>query len=162
MKLTLRIDDLRGAAIAALLEAHLAFARSQSPPESVHAFDVERLRAPDVTFWSAWAGDQLVGCAALKELSREHGEVKSMHVAAAHRGRGVGRRLVEHLLEVARERGYRRLSLETGTEDGFTAARALYESFGFAPCAPFGQYRDDPHGLCMTLDLSPDGSAAGE
>lgn len=153
MELLIRKDDLDGPEIAALLRAHLDHAARHSPPESIHALDLERLRAPEITFWSAWSDGALAGCGALKELSPEHGEIKSMHTALAHRGRGVASRLLAHLLEQARQRGYRRVSLETGTMAGFAAARALYERFGFRACAPFAQYRADPNSVCMTLDL---------
>jgi putative acetyltransferase len=99
-------------------------------------------------------GVELAGCGALRELSPDHGEIKSMHTAARHRGKGVGARLVTHMLDVARARGYRRVSLETGTADAFAPARALYGRFGFTVCPAFAQYRDDdPHSLCMTLSL---------
>jgi putative acetyltransferase len=147
-------DDLRGPAIAALLERHLEHAARHSPRESIHALDLDALRAPGITFWSAWSGEELLGCAALRELAADHGEIKSMHTAAAHRGKGVGARLVAHLLAEARARGYRRVSLETGTMEGFAAARALYGRFGFRPCPPFGDYRVDPNSVCMTLELT--------
>jgi len=118
MNFLIRQDDLRGSEIAALLEAHLAHARAHSPPESIHALDLERLRAPEITFWSAWSDGELLGCGALKELARDHGEIKSMHTARAHRGKGVAAKLVAHILEVARARSYRRVSLETGTMKG--------------------------------------------
>jgi len=160
MDFVIREDDLRGPEIAALLEAHLAHARAHSPPESIHALDLDRLRAPEITFWSVWLGDELVGCGALKELAPDHGEIKSMHTARAHRGKGVGAKLVTHILEVARSRSYRRVSLETGTMDGFASARALYQRFGFKVCPPFGQYREDPNSVCMTLALSDKHRAA--
>ena len=149
----LRIDDLQGAEIAGLLQRHLDHAAKHSPRESIHALDLEGLRAPGITFWSAWADGELLGCAALRELTADHGEIKSMHTAAEHRGKGVAARLLSHILEVSRARGYRRVSLETGTMEGFAAARALYTRFGFRPCPPFCDYRDDPNSLCMTLEL---------
>lgn len=155
--LSIREDDLSGPEIAALLRAHMDFAVGQSPIESVHALDLDQLRGPDITFWSAWEGRTLVGCGALKELASDHGEIKSMHTAAAHRGKGVAARLVEHILGVARARGYRRVSLETGTPAAFEPARALYARYGFRPCPPFPPYRDDPYSVCMTLRLDPSG-----
>ena len=149
----IRQDDLRGPEIAALLRAHLDHAAAHSPPESIHALDLDRLRVPEITFWSVWQGGELMGCGALKELAPDHGEIKSMHTARAHRGKGVGTRLVAHILEVAKARGYRRVSLETGTMDGFAPARALYGRFGFRVCPPFAQYREDPNSVCMTLEL---------
>lgn len=153
MTIAIREDDLRGEAIARLLQRHLDFAHEHTPPESIHALDIERLRVPEITFWSAWEGDGLLGCIALRALSADHGEIKSMHTVAEARGRGIGRRLLTHLITVAQERGYRRLSLETGTTLGFAAARALYSGFGFAPCPPFGSYRIDPVSVCMTREI---------
>src|SRR5262245_36000423 len=114
MEFLLREDDLRGPEISALLQAHLDFAARNSPRESIHALDLDRLRVPDITFYTVWLDGDLAGCGALRELSAEHGEIKSMHTAARHRGKGVGARLVVHMLEVASVRGYRRVSLETG------------------------------------------------
>ena len=153
----IREDDLRGAEIAALLSAHLEVMALHSPPESRHALDLEGLRAPEITFWSAWDDAQLLGCAALKELDAGHGEIKSMHTAEAARGRGVARRLLEHLIAEARRRAYRRLSLETGSMAGFEPARALYRGFGFAFCAAFADYRPDPNSVFMTLSLDNGG-----
>ena len=153
----IREDDLTGAEIKALLAAHLDLMRSISPPDSVHALDLEALRAPEVSFWTVWDGDTLLGCGALKELDPAHGEIKSMHTAVAARGRGVARRMVEHILAEARRRGYRRLSLETGGTDDFKPAHGLYGRFGFTFCGPFGDYVLDPFSVFMTLDL-----AAGE
>src|SRR5690349_15494980 len=119
MEFTIREDDLDGPEIAALLRAHLDHAAQHSPPESIHALDLDRLRAPEITFWSVWSDGALMGCGALKELGPEHGEIKSMHTARAHRGKGVAARLVEHILAEAKSRGYRRVSLETGSMEGF-------------------------------------------
>lgn len=138
--------------VHALLRAHLDTMAVHSPPESRHALDLSGLQVADVTFWSVWEGDALVGCGALKELSPDHGEVKSMHTAAAHRGKGIAARIVEHILAVARARGYTRLSLETGSMAGFAPARGLYERYGFTYCGPFGDYREDPHSVFMTLE----------
>ena len=149
----IRIDDLRGPEIAALLAAHVAFCRASSLPESTHVLDLDALRAPGITFWSAWDGTRLMGCAALKELDPSHGEIKSMHTAARHRGRGVALGLLEHLVEEARSRGYRRLSLETGSMEAFAPARAFYARYGFVVCAPFAGYRLDPNSVFMTLEL---------
>lgn len=154
MAFLIRKDDLRGPEIAALLQAHLAHAARHSPPESIHALDLDRLRAPEITFWSVWLEGSLVGCGALKELAPDHGEIKSMHTDETHRGKGVAARLLGHILEEARSRSYRRVSLETGTMEGFAAARALYSRSGFRVCPPFAQYREDPNSVCMTLELS--------
>jgi putative acetyltransferase len=153
MTVTIRKDDLSGPEIEALLRAHLDHAARHSPPESIHALDLDRLRAPEITFWSAWSEGALLGCGALKELTPDHGEIKSMHTAEAHRGKGVAARLLAHILDEARARSYRRISLETGSMEGFAAARALYARFGFTICPPFAQYREDPYSVCMTLEL---------
>jgi putative acetyltransferase len=149
----IRIDDLRGPEIAELLATHVAFCRATSPPESTHVLDLDALRSPGITFWSTWEGANLLGCAALKELDRLHGEVKSMHTAARHRGRGVGLALLERIAGEARSRGYRRLSLETGSMEAFASARSLYARFGFVICPPFAEYRLDPNSVFMTLEL---------
>lgn len=153
MGLLIRKDDLKGPEIAALLQAHLEHAARHSPPESIHALDLDRLRVPEITFWSAWSNGALVGCGALKELSPDHGEIKSMHTAAAHRGKGVAARILERILEEAKVRSYRRISLETGTMEGFAPARSLYARYGFRVCPPFAQYREDANSVCMTLEL---------
>lgn len=124
-----------------------------SPPESVHALDVSRLKVPEVTFWTVRDGAQLLGCGALKELTPTHGEIKSMRTPASLRRRGAGRAVLLHILAEAERRGYSRLSLETGTAGSFTAAHRLYESVGFLHCGPFGDYKADPHSVFMTLEL---------
>ena len=146
-------DDLQGPEIADLLRSHLEHAAAHSPPSSIHALDLDRLRSPGITFWSVWSNGVLVGCGALRELAPDHGEIKSMHTARAHRGKGVAARLLTHILDEARARSYRRVSLETGSMAGFAAARALYARFGFTVCAPFADYRIDPNSVCMTLEL---------
>ena len=150
----IRIDDLRGPEIVALLQTHVAFCRAASPPESAHVLDLDGLRVPEITFWSVWDGPDLIGCGALKELDPTHGEVKSMHTAAKHRGRGVGLAVLRQIVAEARARGYRRLSLETGSMQAFAPARTLYAAFGFVECPPFGSYRLDPNSVFMTLDLT--------
>jgi putative acetyltransferase len=151
--MNIRLDDLRGPEIRALLEEHLRNMREISPAESVHALDLDALRHPDVTFWTAWSGADLLGCGALKELDRTHGEVKSMRTASAHRGTGVARGILQRILAQARARSYLRLSLETGSQEEFLPARRLYESHGFAYCAPFSGYVEDPNSVFMTLQL---------
>ena len=152
---TLRIerDDLSRSQVQDLLREHLANMYELSPPESVHALDLDKLRAPDVTFWTVWDGDTLVGCGALKELDAGHGEVKSMRTPQAIRRRGAGRAMLAHIVAEARRRGYRRLSLETGSQDGFRPALELYRSFGFTVCAPFADYKLDPNSIFMSLTL---------
>lgn len=152
--LAIRVDDLRGEAIRLLLEEHLAHMRSLSPPESMHAFDLARLRQPEVTFWTAWRGDELAGCGALKMLDSTHGEIKSMRSAAAHRGTGVGRAMLRHILDEALQRQLHRLSLETGSQPDFAPARQLYANFGFVVCSPFADYVEDPLSVYMTRSLA--------
>jgi len=146
-------DDLSRPEVQNLLREHLANMHELSPPESVHALDLSGLRAPEVTFWTAWDGSVLVGCGALKELSAKHGEIKSMRTPANRRRQGAGRTVLTHIIEVARSRGYERLSLETGPVETFTAAHHLYLAFGFEYCGPFGDYREDPFSAFMSLKL---------
>jgi putative acetyltransferase len=148
------LDDPR---VVALLELHVVRAQAETAPGSAHALDLSGIRAPDVSFWSAWEGEGLVGVGALKRLSPEHGEIKSMYTAEAARGRGVGSALVGHIVRQAQERGMRRLSLETGSWPYFLPARALYARHGFVECGPFGDYREDPNSVFMTIGLeAPD------
>lgn len=149
----IELDDLSRPAIHALLNEHLQSMYELSPPESVHALDIGKLRLPGITFWSAWEGSLLLGCGALKELDPTHGEVKSMCTPVAHRRKGAGRAILAHAIAVAKSRGYQRLSLETGSAEAFKPAQSLYESFGFAYCGPFGDYSDDPNSVFMTLSL---------
>ena len=149
----IEIDDLSRAEIHALLDEHLQDMHALSPPESVHALDLDKLRRPGITFWSAWDGPLLLGCGALKELDAAHAEVKSMRTPQALRRRGVGRAMLAHIIAQARARGYRRLSLETGSHPAFVAAQTLYRDFGFVECGPFGAYQPDPHSVFMTLEL---------
>ena len=149
----IRRDDLSGPEIRELLEEHLRSMRSISPPESVHALDLEGLRRPEVTFWTVWSANRLLGCGALKELGARHGEIKSMRTALRARRSGVARAVLEHIIGVARSRQYARLSLETGSQDAFEPARRLYEGFGFDYCPPFEGYVEDPHSVFMTLLL---------
>jgi putative acetyltransferase len=147
------IDDPRAADVYALLERHLDFCRATSPPEDVHALDLSGLLDPAVTFYGVRRGDELLAIGAIKELDTGHAELKSMHTAAAARGQGAARALVDHLLDVARQRGYARVSLETGTMDAFLPARTLYQTAGFAACEPFGCYSHSPNSTCMTVLL---------
>ena len=146
-------DDPRAPDVQALLAAHLDFAHGQSPPEDVYALDADGLLADDVSFFSIREGGQLLGVGALRRLDSSHAEIKSMHTLQSARGRGVGRAMLEHLLAVARTRGFERVSLETGTMAAFEPARLLYKSAGFSPCQPFGDYQPSPYSVCMTLTL---------
>jgi len=149
----IRVDDLRGPEIARLLQEHLQNMALHSPPESIHALDLEALRRPEITFWSAWRGSELMGCCALKELDARHAEIKSMRTASAHLREGVGSRLMRHILEEAGRRAYERLSLETGAMAAFAPAHELYAKFGFTPCGPFADYIEDPYSVFMTRKL---------
>jgi len=149
----IELDDLSRPEIHALLNEHLQSMYAVSPPESVHALDLGRLRKPEITFWSAWDASLLLGCGALKQLDPAHGEIKSMRTPSAIRRRGAGRAILAHIIAVARARNYERLSLETGSMEAFTPAQKLYESFGFARCGPFGEYVEDPNSVFMTMRL---------
>ena len=149
----IRLDDLTSEATQTLIAAHLSGMHESSPPESVHALDVDRLRHPSVTFWSAWIDGTLAGIGALKSLDHERGELKSMRVADGFRGTGVGRALLRHIVAEARERGMTSLWLETGSTPDFAPAQRLYESEGFVVCGPFEGYRDDPFSVFMTRAL---------
>jgi putative acetyltransferase len=144
------LDDPR---VIELLHVHLLRARGETAPGSAHALDLSGLRSPDVTFWSAWEGDALAGVGALRRLSADHGEVKSMHTAEAMRRRGVGAAILRHIIDWARARGMSRLSLETGSWPYFAPARALYARYGFVECPPFGDYVPDRNSVFMTLVL---------
>lgn len=146
-------DDLTGEPVLALLQLHLDEMHEWSPACKVHAMPAERLRQGDVSFFSAWDGDRLAGCGAIKHLDATHGELKSMRAAPEYRGRGVGKAILIHLLQVARERGYSRVSLETGRPEPFRDAQNLYRAFGFAECPPFGDYVSDAFSMCMTREI---------
>jgi putative acetyltransferase len=152
-KMEIRIDDLRGPEIAELLADHLQEFAPLAPPESRHALDLNGLRQPEITFWTVWDDRQLAGCGALKQLDAMHGEIKSMRTAKTHLRRGVASQLLAHIIAEARCRGYRRLSLETGSMAYFKPAQALYAKFGFEYCPPFGSYRLDPNSVFMTQEL---------
>jgi len=149
----IRGDDLRGKEIADFLREHLTDMKEITPPESVHALDLEALRSPDITFWTAWEGNELLGCGALKELDPTSGEVKSMRTAKAQRRRGVASTMLEHIIKEANRRAYDTLNLETGAFPEFAAARALYLRYGFEYRGPFADYIDDPNSIFMTKKL---------
>lgn len=149
----IRLDDLSRPETAELLQEHLRDMHRVSPPESIHALDLESLRKPDITFWTIWDAGILAGCSALKELDSQHAEIKSMRTASSHRRKGVAKQLLQHMLYEAKQRGYTRVSLETGSMDFFIPARALYASFGFEYCPPFSDYIEDPNSVFMTKEL---------
>jgi len=151
----IRIDDLTGSNIQRLLKEHLEEMARNSPPESVHALGVEELRKPGITLWSVWSedGDELLGCGALKELSPLLGEIKSMRTISSYRNIGVATRLLSHILEEAKKRNYKRVSLETGSMEAFAPARKLYSKFGFRECTPFAEYIEDPNSVFMTKEI---------
>ena len=157
LDLRIRLDDLQDPRIAAFLEEHLVDMRRVSPPESVHALDLNGLRRPDIRFWTGWTdaptGEALVATAALKRLDAGHAELKSMRTASSLRGQGIAGRMLAHVIAQARALGHARLSLETGSQPFFAPAHALYEKHGFQACAPFGAYTDDPNSRFMTRVL---------
>ena len=155
----IEIDDLTRPAIHDLLEEHLRNMRALSPPESVHALDLGKLRHASITFWTAWDGELLLGCGALKQLDATAGEVKSMRTPEMLRGRGAGRALLAHIVDVAQMRGYTTLNLETGSTPEFAPAQKLYESFGFVRCGPYGEYALDPFSVYMSLHLRSEATA---
>jgi putative acetyltransferase len=146
----IKVDDLSGPEIRELLQEHLANMRKISPPESTHALPLERLREPEITFWTAWENGELLGCGALKELDAQHGEIKSMRTSSRHLRKGVAQALLDYIIGEAAHRGYRRLSLETGSMEAFEPARQLYARAGFTLCAPFADYIEDPNSVFMT------------
>lgn len=152
-RLEIREDDLTGKEIASLLQEHLENMYEITPPESVHALDLEALRSPDITFWTAWEESELLGCGALKELDSRSGEVKSMRTAKAHRRKGVASKILEHIIKEAERRAYDCLNLETGAFPEFAPARALYLRYGFEYRGPFADYIDDPNSVFMAKKL---------
>ena len=152
-RMKIRLDDLSGPQVRALLEEHLRNMHSISPPESVHALDLEGLRRPEIAFWTVWSDEALLGCGALKALDARHGEIKSMRTAAAHRRSGVAQAVLQHIIAEATKRGYTRLSLETGSQAEFEPARRLYMKHGFEECPPFADYLEDPNSVFMTRRL---------
>jgi putative acetyltransferase len=153
----IRLDDLSDPRIATFMEEHLQDMRATSPPESVHALDMDKLRQPDIRFWSVWItdtqGEALAGTGAIKRLDDRHAELKSMRTGARFRGQGLARQLLDHIVGQARSMGYQRLSLETGTQPFFAPAHQLYLGYGFEDCAPFGSYAPDPNSRFLTLLL---------
>jgi putative acetyltransferase len=149
----IKLDDLTGPEVAQLLDEHLQNMAKHSPPESRHALNLEGLRKPEITFWSVWENGHLVGCGALKELDKKNGEIKSMRTSSSHLRKGVAKKVLQHIIEEAKNRNYRRISLETGSMAAFEPARRLYASFGFQYCKPFSDYMEDPNSVFMTMEL---------
>jgi putative acetyltransferase len=150
----IKIDNLTGSEIISLLQEHLRDMYLTSPPESVHALDLSGLRKPEITFWTLWDNNKLAGCGALKELDATHAEIKSMRTSHEFRRKGVAAQMMQHILVEAKNRNYKRLSLETGSMEYFAPARRLYESVGFEYCPPFGDYSEDPNSIFMTKQLA--------
>ncbi len=148
------LDDLQGEPIRLLLEEHLRDMRAWSPPCSVHALDLDRLRRPEISFWTVWESGDLLGCGALKDLGEGEAEIKSMRTANKHRGKGVGAEMLAHILSTAKQRGIKRLNLETGTQTQFAPARALYARHGFTACGPFADYKLDTYSCFMAITLA--------
>ncbi|EGQ8501186.1 GNAT family N-acetyltransferase [Vibrio parahaemolyticus] len=149
----IEIDNLERPQVIALLEEHLQDMYATSPPESVHALDVSKLKLPSITFWTGWDGEQLLGCVAMSQLEDGHAELKSMRTTSSARKQGVASRLLNHVIEQAKHQGIQRLSLETGSMAFFEPAHRLYEKHGFVYCEPFGDYQPDPNSRFMTLAL---------
>ncbi len=139
--------------VAALIARHHKLMRDTSPPESCHVMDASELGEAGATLFSLSDGAQVVGIGAIKQIAPDHGEIKSMHVAAEARGKGASKALLTALIEAAKEAGFERVSLETGVEDVFEPARGLYLSFGFEPCPPFADYTHDPLSVFMTRQI---------
>jgi putative acetyltransferase len=152
--LEIKIDDLKGREIQVLFKEHFDEMHQNSPLDSCHVLDLEQLRKPNITFWSAWNDNgELLGCGALNELDSLHGEIKSMRTATAQRGKGVATAILSQILTEAKRRNYRRVSLETGSMDSFLPARNLYTKFGFKECPPFGDYVEDSYSTFMTKEI---------
>ncbi|WP_113927082.1 GNAT family N-acetyltransferase [Bacillus sp. P14.5] len=149
----IKVDDLTGEDVKALIMDHLQNMALHSPEESRHALNLDGLRKPGITFWSAWEEEELVGCGALKELDSSHGEIKSMKTSPLHLRKGVSKQILQFIINEAEKRGYKRLSLETGSMIAFEPARKLYERFGFSYCEPFGDYKEDANSVFMTKEL---------
>jgi len=152
-RMDIRLDDLTASPVIDLLREHLQGVALPSPPESIHALDVDALRRPEISFWTAWQDGELLGCGALKQLDAQQAEVKSMRTAARHLRKGVAAALLRHIVDEARRRGCCRLFLETGSAAAFVPAHRLYASFGFVRCEPFADYVPDPYSVFMSREL---------
>lgn len=150
----IKLDDLLGDEIIVLLQEHLEDMKAISPPESIHALNLEKLKDPSVKFWTIWQGESLAGCGAIKNLDNGHGEIKSMRTSTNFQNQGVASQLLIHMLKQARLMGYQKLSLETGSMGFFKPAHGLYMKYGFSYCPPFAEYCEDPYSKFMYLNLS--------
>ena len=150
MTIVIRIDDLSSDESQSIVREHMAGMLDNTPIESVHAFSLDKLRQTHVTFWTAWLGSALCGCGALQTLEHQHGEIKSMRTREKFLRQGVGQAVLSHIVAEASAKGLKRLSLETGSADSFSAARSLYLRNGFEICSPFGDYKLDPYSVFMT------------
>lgn len=153
MNIKIITDDLSDPRIAIFLNEHIREMRSVSPPESTHALDLDGLRKPEITFWSAWNNDELIGCGAIKRLTNSHAEIKSMRTSRKYRRNGIASILLKHIINESIKSGFRKLSLETGSMKFFEPARALYKKHGFKYCEPFNGYKKDPNSVFMTLEI---------
>ena len=151
--MNIKRDNLNGPEIQQLLQQHLQSMALHSPPASIHALAIDALRQPGITFWTAWENSELLGCGALKELDTQQAEIKSMRTASAHLRKGVANALLAHIIEEAKLRSYRRLSLETGSAAAFAPAHRLYATFGFTLCGPFAGYAPDPYSVFMSREI---------
>lgn len=154
LSLDIRQGQLGHPFVQNLLQEHLSSMAAHSPPESIHALPSSELSASDISFWCGWNGPDLAGCGALKELNSIHGEIKTMRTVAAYLRQGVAAQILRHILVEAEHRGYKSLSLETGSADAFTPAQRLYQKHGFGYCEPFGNYKADPFSVFMTKSLA--------
>lgn len=149
----IKIDNLTHPKVVALLQQHLDDMYATSPAESVHALDLDKLREPGITFWTAWQQQELLGCGALKVLTAQHAEIKSMRTAREHLRKGIAAQMLKFIILQAYNKGLKRLSLETGSQAFFHPAIALYQSHNFEFCEPFANYNNDPNSKFMTLVL---------
>ena len=149
----IKLDDLSGEAVKKLLQIHLENAAKHSPEEAIFALDLDALKLPEISFWTVWENDQILACGALKQLNKNHAEIKSMHTLEKSRGKGVASKLLSHILKQAQLKDISQISLETGTAIAYSSAHRLYKKFGFSECQPFDDYEESPHSLYMTLEL---------
>jgi putative acetyltransferase len=149
----IKLDDLSGKPIFDLLQEHLTDMNAMSPPESVHALNLDALKHESVKFWTIWDGQRLAGCGAFKQIDADHAEVKSMRTSSGYKNKGIASQLLVHIVEQAKQNGFKKLSLETGSMDYFKPAHGLYQKYGFSFCGPFSDYKEDPNSKFMSLDL---------